>query len=76
MWLIGQAGHGKWSECYQQPSLTEEVQFTGYQIDEGTGNQVRDGRGDFILRWNGMTLGNRKTPVLMGEVSLWRSEIE
>ena len=76
MWLIGQAGHGKWSECYQQPSLTEEIQFTGYQIDEGTGHQVRDGRGDFILKWNGMTLGNRKTPVLMGEVSLWRSEIE
>lgn len=76
MWSIGRAGHGKWSECYQEPSLTEELQFTGYQIDESTQQQVRDAKGDFILKWNGMVLGNRKTPVLMGEVSLWRSEIE
>jgi hypothetical protein len=76
VWLIGQAGHGKWSECNDEPSLVDEIQFTGYQIEEGTGNIVRDANGDFILEWNGMVLGNKKKPVLMGEVSLWRSEIE
>lgn len=72
IWVLGQVGHGKWSECDQEPSLTEEIQFTGYQLDEGTGSRVRDPKGDFILKWNGMEMGDKKNAILMGEVSLWR----
>lgn len=72
IWVLGQVGHGKWSECSMDPSLTEEIQFTGYQLDEGTHVQVRDPKGDFILKWNCMEMGDKKNAILMGEVSLWR----
>lgn len=72
-WVIGTEGTGKWSEG-DEPSLHsgDEVNFKGYEIDEGTGEQVPDPKGDFKITFEHCVMGNQKGHVLMGEVSLWR----
>lgn len=76
VWVLGTQGQGKWSQGDDEPSLTDPVSFQGYQIDEGSGEPTTDPEGNFVLSWYGMVLGDKKNNVLMGEVSLWRSEIE
>ena len=72
-WIMGTVGSGKWSEG-DEPSLHsgDEVNFKGYEIDEGTGEQVPDPKGDFKITFQHCEMGNQKGQVLMGEVSIWR----
>lgn len=72
-WIMGTVGSGKWSEG-NEPSLHsgDEVEFKGYEMDEGTGEQVPDLKGDFKIIFEHCEMGSEKGHVLMGEVSLWR----
>lgn len=71
-WAIGIPNTGKWSEASQEPSTQNEVTFSGYEMDTGTGDRVADPRGDFTLTFKHREMGNEKRTVYMGEVSLWR----
>lgn len=71
-WVIGTLNSGKWSEASQEPSTQNEVTFSGYEMDTGTGDRVTDPRGDFTLTFKHREMGNEKRTVYMGEVSLWR----
>ena len=71
-WAIGTPNTGKWSEASQEPSTQNEVSFSGYEMDSGTGDRVADPRGDFTLTFKHREMGTEKKTVYMGEVSLWR----
>lgn len=75
VWTIGTKGRGKWSETGDAPSIHSPCVFKGYEIDQGTGEEVPDSKGDFTLSWQHMSLGNEKRQVYMGEVSLWRKAL-
>lgn len=75
-WIMGTVGSGKWSEG-NEPSLHSgtNVTFTGYEMDEGTGQIVPDPKGDFTILFEYCEMGDDKGLVNMGEVSLWRPTI-
>lgn len=72
LWVIGEPDHDKWSECSTEPNMVTAVNFSGYEMDEGTGTKVSDNKGTFTLQWDYNVLGNHKEKILMGEVSIWR----
>lgn len=75
-WIMGTADSGKWS-AGNEPSLHSgsSVDFKGYEIDEGTKQQVPDPKGDFSIKFEHCEMGNQVGTVLMAEVSLWRPKI-
>ena len=70
-WVIGNTD-SKWSEGDEPAIGGTTVEFTGYEIDEGTGEKVPDPNGNFAIVLDHFDLGDDKGLVLMGEVSLWR----